>query len=140
MLRTGGRNRDAARVIRVFRAADYAGLLAELASDFLDHAAGGPADGVDGQAAEKKRHHGAKEQPENHLGVHEVHLEVVHELGDGGIGRDDRLAGTQDKRVLVIVKHRDLQLLHIRGKKGEGGKRGRSDGKAFAGRGGGITE
>ena len=86
--------------------------LAELTAHFLDHLLGGTAHGFHREAAEQEGGHGTDESAHEDARVHQVHLEVVHEVGDGGLGGGDDLA-LEVRKCNISPFHRDFYLFDV---------------------------
>ena len=115
------------------------GNLTELAAYFLYHLLGGTTDGLHGESAEQEGCHGTDEGTDEHLGVHQVHLEVVHEVGDGSIGSGNHLAFDVLHHHSGTL-HGNLNFLDVRCQQCQCREGCRTDGKAFTGSGGGVTQ
>ena len=140
LLRAAGRDLDTTGVVGLRLTGQDALDLAELAAYLLDHVPRGPADGVHRQSAEHEGHHRTDEHARQHLRVHQRDVVVDHEVGEGGLGDVDRAAVGELQRRLAQPDEADLDLLDVRGQQGESRQRGRSDGEALAGSGGGVAQ
>ena len=138
-----GGDTHAAGVVRLLAALEHI-LVRKLAAHLLHHALGGTTHGVHGKAAEEEGKHGTDEDTEQHLGVHEVHLEELHEVRDGqihhilGLPRDVELMSIQRVAEAVEAERahaigRDLDLLDVRSEKRESRESGGTDGEALTG-------
>lgn len=85
----------------------------ELTTDFLNHFPGCASHGPHCQTAEEECGHGSDECSDEHFRIHKVHLEVVHEVGYGGLSCVDSIAGYVGHGLAHTV-HGNLYLLNIR--------------------------
>src|SRR5690554_6587784 len=65
------------------------------------------------QTAEEKSHHRAQENTGQHLGVHQCHLEITHEVYKTGFSHLHGLTIRKQKDIATQSKHADTNLLHI---------------------------
>ena len=113
--------------------------LTELTTNLLNHLLGSTTYSLHGESAEQEGSHSTDESTDEHLGVHQVHLEVVHEVGNGGLSGIDGLA-------LDILHHhagtihRNLDFLDVRGEESEGRECSRTDGEALTRSSSGISK
>ena len=139
MLSGTGGNLNARAIVGSGLALKYSGNLTELAAHFFNHLLGSTAHGLHCKTAEQEGSHGTDECTHQHLRVHQVHLEVVHEVGDGGLGGTDHLALHVGHHHVGTI-HGNLDFLDIRGQKCQSGKCGRTDGEALTRSGRGVAK
>ena len=142
-LSTLGGDTHAAGVVSLLAALEHV-LVAQLAAYFFHHALGSATHGVHGQTAEQEGKHGTNEDTQQHLRVHERHVERGHELSDVHLGNlsavEHSVAEVAGLEGLTVVDSGNLELLNVGGKKGKGGQSGGTDGEALTGSGGGVAQ
>ncbi len=107
---------------------------------------GGTADGLHRHGAEHEHQHRAKEHPDKHLGIHEVHVVEGHEVTHRGILDQDSLGVGEDvlvDRLVRILGHPQQtypQLLDVSAQKGHGRKGCGTDRVSLSGSCGGVAQ
>ena len=117
----------------------YALDLTELSAHLFHHLLGGTSHSLHCESTEQEGGHGADEGTYQHARVHQVHLEVVHEVGYGSVDSVNLLTGQVHDDIARAV-HRNLHLLDIGSQQGQGREGGRTNGEALTGSGGGVTK
>ena len=130
MLGSTGGDLHATAIVGRARTFEDAGDLLKLTAHLLHHLLGSAAYSLHGHTTEQEGGHGADEGTHDHTGVHEVDLEVVHEVGDGGVGSRDHVS-CHVRQGLFRTGHGDLDLLDVGGEKCQGGEGSRADGEAL---------
>ena len=139
MLGSTSRDFHTTTVVRCACTFEDTGNLTELTAHLLYHLLCCTTYSLHRHTTEQESGHRTNEGTNDHARVHEVDLEVVHEVGDSSVGSRDHVA-CHIRQGLSGTSHRDLDLLDIRGKEGKGGEGSRTDGKALTCSGSGVTK
>ena len=105
-------------VIRCTCSLKYSCNGAELTSDLNHHLTGSTSYSLHGQTTEQECRHSTNKGTDQHLWIHQCHLEELHKVWHSGIRRIESIAGSI-KELLTFVEstyHGNLYFLYIRSK------------------------